>query len=741
MTTTSSLIIRTLVVGLFSSTMSIPLAYSETAKENSKPASKNHEDVNKLETVNVKTTSIKDQKGLNIDTPSEAGSRLGLTIRENPASVAVADRQKMEEIGARTFQDAVNSLPGVNASAPPGWGGHIAYRGFTGSQINQLFNGISLQYSGANRPVDAWVFDRVELIGGPSSFLYGSGSISGSLNYVTKLATREQEIKEARVSYARYDTMETAVGLNHALNDNNWVRLDFSRNTSNGYIDRQEREANSLALSWLTDITPNLSHTLALEHHVEQEDSPYWGSPTLQPQVGTLKIKKSDRFNNYNVADGRYEQRVTWARSLTDYKISETTSLRNTFYHYRGQRDFRNLEVYTYNPSNSLVTRSNAYMQRHNQELTGNRIELVHNDQLFGMRSDWSFGADYNVNRQTIFPTSSLNKSDGQFFDIVNPDSFAPDSFYDIPGMGNGLRKGRSTEVKTLSAFAENRQFLSQRFSLVTGLRYDHIDYHLDNRNASPATVNRRWDAFTGRVGAVFDITDEANVYAQYSTSAEPPGGTLTSASAGQTNNNFKLSTGYQMEVGSKFNYLDGRGTATIAAYKIVRRDFPVTDPQNANNTILAGQQSSKGIELASSLQLTPKLRAEGNIAWIDAEFDEFNESVGGISVSRKGKTPVNVPDQVANLRFNYQITPDWQAGIGARYVSSVYANNANTMWVPSYTLFDVHTRYNVSKNAELTARIRNLTDETYARFIHQTNTQYYLGEPRTLEVALHVRF
>lgn len=724
-----------MIAGLFSS--SVQIAYAEnSAEETSTP-----NDIKKLDTITVKTSSIKDQKGLNIDKPSEAGSRLGLTIRENPASVAVADRQKMEEIGARNFQDAANSLPGVNASAPPGWGGFIAYRGFTGAQVNQLFNGISLQYNSANRPVDAWVYDRVELVGGPSSFLYGSGSIGGSLNYVTKLATRDEDIKEARISYARYDTMETAVGLNHALNSSNWIRLDFSRNSSNGYIDRQEREANSLAVSWLADVTPRLSHTLALEHHVEREDSPYWGTPTLNPQAGTLKIDKSNRFENYNVKDGVYEQRVTWARSITDYKVSDNTSLRNTFYHYQGQRDYRNLEVYTYSANNSLITRSDAYMQRHDQELTGNRIELLHNGELFGLKSDWSFGADYSINRQTVYPTSLLSKSRGQFFDVVTPENFDPGSFSDIPGMNNGLVKGRSTKVKTLSAFIENRQYLSQHLSLVTGLRYDHIDFLFDNTpGVSPATFNRQWDAFTGRAGMVFDVNDNANIYAQYSTSAEPPGGTLTSSS-NTTVRNFSLSTGYQMEIGSKMNYLDGRGTATLAAYRIVRRDFPVTDPQNSSNTIQAGQQTSKGIELASSLQITPKLRAEGNIAWINAEFDDFNETIGSTVISRKGKTPVNVPDQVANLRFVYEITPAWQAGIGARYVSSVYANNANTMSVPSYTLFDAHTKYRLSKNADLTARVRNLTDEVYARFIHQSNPQYYVGEPRSLEVALHIRF
>ncbi|MCB5185215.1 TonB-dependent receptor [Methylobacillus gramineus] len=732
MTKQQSILISTIIAGLFSS--SVQIAYAEEALNQ---ASQTTDDIKKLDTITVKTSSIKDQKGLNIDKPSEAGSRLGLTIRENPASVAVADRQKMEEIGARTFQDAANSLPGVNASAPPGSGGFVAYRGFSGAQVNQLFNGISLQYTSANRPVDAWVFDRVELVGGPSSFLYGSGSVGGSLNYVTKLATRDAEIREARLSYGRYDTMEAAFGINHALNDNNWVRLDFSHNSSNGYIDRQEREANSLALSWLADITPNLSHTLALEHHEEQEDSPYWGTPTLNPKNGKLKIDTSNRFENYNVRDGRYEQRLTWLRSITEYKFNDQTSIRNTFYHYTGQRDYRNLEVYNYNASNTAISRSAGYLQRHNQELNGNRIEILHKGELFGLKSDWSFGTDYNVNQQTVFPTSV-----NSVFDVVSPGNFEPDHFTDIPGMSNGLQKGRSTKTKTLSAFLENRQFLSQRLSLVTGMRYDHIDFHFDNTpGVAPTDINRSWNTLTGRAGVVFDVTDDANIYAQYSTSAEPPGGTLTSANVAQINNNFKLSTGYQVEVGSKLNYLDGRGTATIATYKIVRRDFPVTDPQNPNSTILAGQQTSRGIELSSSLQITPRLRAEGNIAWVNAEYDDFTERVGTVSVSRKGKSPTNTPDQVVNLRFNYDITPDWQAGIGARYVDSVYANTANTQWVPAYALFDVHTKYRVTKNADLTARIRNLTDETYARYIQSSNSLYYVGEPRSLEVALHIRF
>jgi iron complex outermembrane receptor protein len=292
----------------------------------------------------------KEATSLDLDRPIESGSRLNLSARENPASISVADRKTMQRIGARNFQDAANALPGVNASAPPGWGGYVSYRGFNGAQVSQLFNGINLQYGAAGRPVGAWIYDRVELLGGPSSFLNGSGAVGGSLNMITKLANRDEDTFEGRVSYGRYDTMETSVGFNKALNSGDgprhYARLDYSRTSTNGYIDRQENGAGNLAFSLLSDINDQLSHTLAIEYLEEKENSPYWGTPVLQPAVGTLHIDKHNRFNNYNVEDGRYEQRTRWLRSITDYRIDDSNQLRNTFYHYNGQRDYRNLEVY-----------------------------------------------------------------------------------------------------------------------------------------------------------------------------------------------------------------------------------------------------------------------------------------------------------------------------------------------------------------------------------------------------------
>lgn len=688
----------------------------------------------------LRVQAIQEQpSGLSLDQPINTGSRLGLSARETPASVSVADRSIIEARGARDTQEVINSMTGINASANPGYGGFVTYRGFTQNQITQLYNGISLGYSSATRPVDAWVMDRVELIGGPSTFLYGTGAVGGSINYISKLATRESQVLEGRLRYGSFDESEAAFGFNQALggaDTRHFLRLDFSRGNGNGYIDRNERQTDSLAVSLLSDLTPDLSHTLAVEYQEDKEDSPYWGSPILNPLGGTMKIDKSRRFENYNVGDGRYEQRVRWIRSIIDYQLGSDSSLQNTLYHYDAQRDYRNLESYRYSADNTQVIRSNALLQRHDQRVLGNRLELRHDHAIRGLNSRWSAGLDYSVMRQDLHPTSSSSS------DTVDAEHFDPGSFHDLPGMASGLKRQRHHEITSRALFMENRLELTERLALLTGLRYDQLEMEVTNYGAvsatSPAYFERSWEPLSGRIGLLYALTPSANVYLQYSTSADLPAGALASATYSNVGL-FDLSKGEQWEVGSKFDFLDGRGSATLALYQIVRRDFAVRDSNDPNLMVQAGQQTSRGIELAGKLQLTPQLLAEANYAYVDAQYDAFNEVVGGVSVSRKGNNPINVPDSVANLWLTYSLDEAWQIGVDSRYVASVYADNANTLRAPSYTLFGAFARYRFDEHTAITARVRNLSDEVYAKQAY--GNQYYMGAPRSLDVALDLRF
>jgi iron complex outermembrane receptor protein len=423
---------------------------------------------------------------------------------------------------------------------------------------------------------------------------------------ITRLASRDEDF-EGRVSYARYDTMETSVAFNKALNTGDgprhYARLDYSRTSTNGYIDRQRMGPATWPSRCLATSTTS-SHTLAIEY-LEERGRPLLGLTRIAATGRYLAHRQAQPFQQLQRRRRSLRQRTRWLRSITDYRFDDNTQLRNTFYHYNGQRDYRNLEVYRYNADNSAIARSGGYRQRHDQEVNGNKLELTHQGQLFGLASDWAFGMDYSTNQQTNYPLSK------GAFDTVDPNSFEPGHFLDIPGMDAPMTKGRTTTTDTTSAFVENRTRLTDQLSLITALRYDHIDFDVVDHVAR-ARLDRRWDAITGRLGLVYDLTSNVSLYTQYSTSAEPPGGTLTSASISQVGD-FDLSTGRQVEVGSKFDFPrrprlgDGSGVSHRA------QDISVPSSTVPNTTEQAGQQTSTGIELAASFKVTSKLLAAGN--------------------------------------------------------------------------------------------------------------------------------
>lgn len=151
-----------------------------------------------------------------LEGPSGSSSRLALSFKETPASVTVIDREAIEMRGASNTQEILKSVPGVVFADPPGSAGSVFYRGFGSGSLAQLYNGISVQYDAiAARPVDSWIVERVEAIGGPSSFLNGSGAVGGTLNVITKTADRSGDI--SRLYLAQGDRAQAAASLQRDL--------------------------------------------------------------------------------------------------------------------------------------------------------------------------------------------------------------------------------------------------------------------------------------------------------------------------------------------------------------------------------------------------------------------------------------------------------------------------------------------------------------------------------------------
>ncbi|WP_313167590.1 TonB-dependent receptor [Massilia oculi] len=685
-----------------------------------------------ISTVEVTAEAPRANGLLKLDTPSETGSRLGLSPRETPASVTVVDRALIEVRGAQDTQEILRAIPGVTAHDAPGNIG-VSYRGFGSGSVSQLFNGINVQYSIAARPVDSWIVDRVEAIGGPSSFLFGSGAVGGSINYLTKLA-ETREFAEGRLRLGSDELKEASVGLNRRVGEGHYARIDINHRDGGSWVDGVDRRATQLAASLRSDFGRGFTHTLAYEFQQEDVDRPYWGTPLLNPIKGELRVNEATRFKNYNSIDGVYDQRVQWLRSIGAWKVSDALQLTNTFYVYDALRDYRNVENYRFNPSNTQVIRSAALLQRHDQTLVGDRIDGVYRGRIGERRSDWAFGLDFSINRQTRYPNSQPATVSS-----VDPYDFVTERFFDVPGMTPVYRPDRDNEVKTTALYLENRTELLPTLNLVTALRHERIELDLVNRRdvtpTTPASFSRSYNPTTGRLGLVWDVTPGMNLYAQYAMAADPPSGVLSTASFADVKNNSELTTGRQAEVGAKLDFWQGKGSATLAAYHITRKNIATQDPVNSNLTILVGEQSSQGVELALGLQPTKRLAVQGNFTYANAEYEHYNQ--GGVSLA--GKTPTNTPKAVANVWVSYAVTPSVQAHLGARRVGKVYADAANTLYWPSYTFVDLGLSWRIDRRLALEARVRNLTDRLYAANV--TGTMAYLGAPRTADVSLRMAF
>lgn len=674
-----------------------------------------------------------------LDQAAATGSRLGISVRETPATLTVLDRADIDAIGAVDTQDVLKLVPGVSFSSQPGSPGSVFYRGFGSASLAQLYNGITVQYDAiAARPVDAWIVDRVEAIGGPSSFLHGSGAVGGSINVITKIADTQGDLSHLRL--AAGDRRQAALSLQRGFGDQ-VLRADL--NTTRGTVDTlgRDRDAWQAALSWRSGFGATLAHTLAVEQQHEFVEQPYWGTPLLRDPsnavLGEVRVDPRTRGVNYNVVDGKYVQDVLWVRSILEWRPSASTRATHTAYHYEALRDYENVEVYTWVAANTRVERSSALLQRHNQDVRGSRAELSHQASLGGLRSDFAVGWDFSFNRQTRYPLSVAGP-----FDRTDPYAPTDTYFYQTPGIVPGFNPGATNRLRTLALFAENRTVLAPGWALTTGLRADRIELGVRNHRTvtatNPALFETSFKPVTGRVGLVHDLTPAWQVYAQYSTAADPPSGLLATAGFAALRN-FDLTRGRQLEVGSKASFDSRRGELSVALYDIERRNLSITDPNDRTKVVPVGRQSSRGAEISARWRPTPQWQGSVQLAWTDARFDDFFETVGTTVVSRAGNTPANTPAWVAGAQLAWRVLPSLELAADWRHVGKRFANTANTIWEGAYDLLGLAVRWQATSGVSVRLRVDNATDKTYSATLG--SNLVYLGAPRSVSAGVDIRF
>ena len=687
---------------------------------------------------------------LNSNAVAESASRLGLTVRETPATVEVIRAETIREQGYRTVSDVAQGAVGVTAGDNPAEPSAFSMRGFTNSQINTLYNGIKIgPQNMTSRIMDTANLEAVEILKGPASLMSGEGAAGGAINFVTKQPRTGQIQNEADFSFDSLNSFRTHYGSVGSTNVQGLdYRFDVSRSSLNGFAD----DTNTKTLDVSGQLNYRISDSLkvwgAIEYR-EDRSKAYWGAPLVsaafsgshatsgivsgsyfnRTDLGAVTIDDRTFNTNYNVLDNKNVAQEVWLRGGFELKLAPDLTLKSQAYGYDAERSWFNNEIEAFNSTNNQVYRERFYVA-HSQRLVGNITDLVWDANIAGFD-----------NRMVTTLSSS-------YLDFVRPGAANfPNDFVSLVDPDRGLYGLLTTQQQTAridneALSFEDRLKLTRTFSLIGGLRVEHIGLDRNSTDVNGLEkasfpFTKDWAPVTGRIGFTWAAVPGLTFFSQYATGADISANNIFLLAPTQ---NLDLTTARTYETGVKHVFWDNRAEWSFSAYDILRKNVYAAAGGMTLN--IAGRQESKGVELAGSIRPIEPLRLWGNVAYVDARYADYDFAGGSFS----GNTPPNVPRVVANAGASWRFATPWpvELGIVGRHVGDRYNSDANAVTMNAYTVGDLYafvdapkTVFNAVDQARLAFRVRNFTDRRYAIWGDPFYPdQVLLGAPRTYEIS-----
>ncbi|MEH2122315.1 TonB-dependent siderophore receptor [Nostoc sp.] len=647
-----------------------------------------------------------------LDTSS--ATRTDTPLRDIPQSIQVIPQQVIKDQQATRLTEVLKNAPGVvvGSRSPRDPLNVIKIRGFDAFG-ETLLNGIQ------DRSISSVGFgsniERVEVLKGPASVLFGQGGLGGKVNLVTKQPLSDP-FYEVETSVGSYNTYNGAIDLSGPLNESKTVlyRLNASAGTNESFIDFYDQQQYLIAptLSWqISDRTK-----LTLEASYSLAEGPYdFGIPaqgSVLPNPNG-KIPRNRFLSEPNLNDTsngafrigyNFEHRFSenWqARSV--FQTSLFHLKRNIVAPFGLQDDLRTIErgvedfdydENAYNLDNYVVAKLTTGSIKH---------ELV---------------AGFNLNRTDTDSKALFN--DTTSLDIFNPvyGNFTQASLPDFD---------IKNTAQQLGFYLQDQITLAENFKVLLGGRFDIANQEAKDLIAQTNDF-KQTEAFSPRVGIVYQPIKPISLYASYSRSFNQAVDLFGPALP-------EPERGTQYEIGVKADLTDRLAT-TLAFYDLTRTNLSAEDPNNPQRTIQIGEQRSRGIEFDISGEILPGWNIIAGYAYTDGEITKDNPSTVGNQLN-------NVPRHALNLWTTYEIQSGSLKGLGfglgAFYYGDRQADLANTVELPSYIRTDAAIYYK-RDNYRAAINIKNLFDTDY--FVSAQNVNRIIpGDPLTIQGTITWQF
>lgn len=667
-------------------------------------------------------------------TPYRALSITGATktdasLRDLPISARVLDQTLLEDAGVTDLAGALELASGITKANNLGglWDSY-SMRGFTGDpnfSSDYMVNGFNAS-RGYNGLRDAANTQSIEVIKGPASALYGRGEPGGAVNIVTKKPLFQPQ-HSVDVSAGSFDSYRAAIDSTGPLSENVAYRLNVMHKDQHSFRDTVDSDSTLLAPSLLWMPAPDT--TVSYELEAVRLHTPFDRGVTAIG--GDANRLPASRFLG-EPRDGDIDLHSTGHQVFVVHGLDQTWSLQGgATYRDSGMRGF-STEPWTLQADQRSLRRERRYRDYQGRDIAA-RAEVLGGFQAGRVTHNVLFGIDGNRSDDSRFQQRARSAATPYSIDVLAPR-------YGVAQPGRLSTITDTDERQQVwGVYAQDQIDLGARWKALLGLRYDHYQQQ-DLDNHLRGTTQRASDGVVSpRAGMTLHVDDALSLYASAAAGFRPNSG------VGANGQSFAPEKSRSLEAGLKYVQPGDGLEATVAAFRIDKKNVLSLDPADTSFSLPVGQMRSQGLELDLLGRLSPRLAASVGLAYTDSQVTRSSAAAASTGLAEGRRFP-NVPRLSGNAFLNYEqpLTGKRSAalGVGVSHTGERLGSvDSNTDFVlPAYTVWRAVGHYDLSERLRLYAKVENLTDRRYAAFSY-SEQWVYPGAPRSWTVGAQFRF
>lgn len=655
------------------------------------------------------------------------GTRTESRLLDVPQAVNVVPNQVIEDRAVRNIDEALYNVSGITqANTLGGTQDALIKRGFGDNRDGSLFrDGVRSIQARNFTPTS----ERVEVLKGPASMLYGMGEPGGVINIISKKPELEQKthIEGWGSSFKGGGGQLDVTGPLGASGLAYRMIVDYDETDYWRNFGRNRQTTIAPSLMWYGEDT-----TVRIAYEHMEYLTPFDRGTVLDTNTGKpVNTPRKRRFDEpYNATRGDQDSITMQVdRNLTDRWKSSLTYTYNRNRYSDNQARAMSYDANTGNLSRRADSTGYAHAQTQVVQLT------LNGDVDWGqINHQLLFGFDYEADR--TFRGDMLQGSASDVFNVYNP-------IYGNLAESSSVIASQSDQRENIDStgfFMQDAIRLNERWQLLGGLRYDSFDVMSGKGRPFKTNTDSSYNRVVPRAGIIYSLTPYSSLYASYSESFKPNSSIADQIGA------LPPEIGQSYEIGAKLD-LPNRITANVALFDIKKRNVKIDDTisvNGVNETVYrtAGKVRSQGIELDMAGKLTDSLSLIGSYAYTDARVTADPEN--------NGNELTNAARHTASLFLTQDFGAlglhsgdNLRAGAGARYVGRRPGDAANSFYLDDYTVADAFVAYSTPINGykvKWQLNIKNLFDKTYYPS-SGNNLRIAVGEPRQFVLRASVDF